>query len=695
MGRIPESKILEIKRANDIVHVIQEYVPLKRAGRGYVGRCPFHDDRKPSLQVSPDHQYFRCWVCDNVRGGVIDFLSLIENVDFRGALEMLAQRAGIPLVVEPEKPRAPGEVDREQLYAVLRWAKEQFQKALPGSEAEAYLQRREISSESVKRFELGYALEGWDHLLQAGVARWGSIRPLLQAGLVVDSERDDGSHRQWDTFRHRLMFPIHDARGRVLGFGARALAADERAKYINTPGTEVYHKEQVLFGLHLAKGPIRDSGQVLVMEGYTDVIAAHQFGFHNAVAVCGVALTERHLRELRIADQIVLLFDGDTAGVKSAEAKVPVLLDCQADARIVVLPEGRDPDDFLKAHGAEAFRNILRTGVSPIEFKKRLMQQRYDLRDAAQRRHASDEFLELLGRIDTEHVRAALATDVAGFLALDEIEFRKTLRKLMGRREQRGGLAARTEHARPGLAAGRPSDGSSGLQGRDVVAPANVPLREPDDLEMTVAACAIAAPEYLPQIRDSFEIEFFAAGPLRRIVAKLYGSEGAGVPPAQVGTDDGSRAGETPAQRLTISDLRAMLDAEAQAMLEHLIARKDLADLLFASAATSAEPGTAEDDAAVANKRRQLFNFEDTIRQCRDRRLEREFKREKAQIRSTIATSTTSAANAPAEPAGVAAASPSMADGSVPPAKGALSAEARERLLEQIRRDREIHRLRR
>ena len=363
-----------IRQAIDIVELVGGYLPLRREGRGYKALCPWHDDTRPSLQVNPERQSFKCWVCD-LGGDIFSFTMKMENVDFPAALAMLAQRAGIALTPSRGGAKSADEVDEKQLlYRAVAWAEEQFhqflQQSAEAEPARQYLEERKITADSVNRFRLGFAPNRWDWLIKQSLNSDISAKALEAVGLIV--RRQDGPGH-YDRFRGRAMFPIRDVQGRPVAFGGRILpqfAAENPAKYINSPESPLFSKSSMLYALDSARDSVGRSRQVVVMEGYTDTIVARQFGFDNTVAVLGTALGERHIRLLRrFADSITLVLDGDEAGQRRANEILGLFVAEQVDLRIVTLPDDLDPADFLLTRGADAFRQFLDSAVDALEHK--------------------------------------------------------------------------------------------------------------------------------------------------------------------------------------------------------------------------------------------------------------------------------------------------------------------------------------
>jgi DNA primase len=353
-----------VKQAVDIVDLVGSFIQLRRQGRNFVGLCPWHDDSRPSLQVNPDRQSFKCWVCD-IGGDVFSFIMQMEGVTFPEALAMLAERAGIAL--KPASPAAgavPGQVDKRTLYRVMAWVEQQYHDCLlhqpEGEPGRQYLRERGLSAESIAQFHLGFSPDAWDWILRRAENKGPSAKLLESVGVVA---RSQSGGRPYDRFRGRVLFSIRDSQGRPVGMGGRVLpsaAAGGGAKYVNSPETPLFSKSKLLYGLDAARDEIRRSRTVVVMEGYTDCIIAHQFGFQNVVAVLGTALGPTHLQILkRFADRIVLVLDGDEAGQKRANEVLELFVAEQVDLRIVTLPDEKDPCDYLQRRGADAFRDLL------------------------------------------------------------------------------------------------------------------------------------------------------------------------------------------------------------------------------------------------------------------------------------------------------------------------------------------------
>jgi DNA primase len=354
VGLIPDSFIEELLGRVDIVEVIERRVPLKKAGREYQSRCPFHDEKTPSFTVSPQKQFYHCFGC-GAHGSAIGFMMNYEGLEFVDAVEELARMAGLQV---PREATATAARPSDGLYELLAEAAAWYQAQLKQTpQAIDYLKQRGLSGEVAARFGVGYAPAGWDGLTRQFGTDEGRLKLLQKAGML-----SQGKGGAYDKFRDRIMFPIHDRRGRVIAFGGRALGEDG-PKYLNSPETDLFHKGRELYGLYLARKSQAKLAQILVVEGYMDVVALAQFGIGNCVATLGTATTGDHAELLfRAADEVVFCFDGDRAGRQAAwralEATLPRLRDGR-QARFLFLPEGEDPDSLVRSRGREAFDTLL------------------------------------------------------------------------------------------------------------------------------------------------------------------------------------------------------------------------------------------------------------------------------------------------------------------------------------------------
>ena len=368
MPRFAELFIQQVAQATDIVDLISQYVALKKRGREFRGLCPFHDDSNPSMNVSVTKQIFKCFSC-GAGGTVFNFLMLYDKLSFPEAVETLAERANIPLP-QASIPR-PGEggLTKNDLLAVSAFAAQFFTERLrgaQGAEALAYAQGRGMTDETIKSFGLGYAPNAWDSLLKAARAKGIGQHRLLAAGLVVKHEQKGSCY---DRFRNRLIFPILDPAGKIIAFGGRALAKDERAKYLNSPETPIFDKSSNLYGLSWARPNIVSAGQAVVVEGYLDVLIPMQAGVGNVVATLGTALTDRHIRMLgRYAREIILIFDADAAGTAAAERALELFLTQEIHVRVATIPAGKDPCDYCLAEGGDAMLALIADAPDALQF---------------------------------------------------------------------------------------------------------------------------------------------------------------------------------------------------------------------------------------------------------------------------------------------------------------------------------------
>ncbi|WP_369989336.1 DNA primase [Pseudomonas xanthosomatis] len=369
-GLIPQSFIDDLINRLDIVDVVSSRVQLKKTGKNYSACCPFHKEKTPSFTVSPDKQFYYCFGC-GAGGNALGFVMDHDNLDFPQAVEELARTAGMEVPREQgrrdHKPRQPTD---SPLYPLLDAASEFYRQALRGhptrKAAVDYLKGRGLSGEIARDFGLGFAPPGWDNLLKHLGADSLQQKVMIDAGLLIENAE---SGKRYDRFRDRVMFPIRDSRGRIIAFGGRVLG-DDKPKYLNSPETPVFHKGQELYGLYEARKHNRNLDEIIVVEGYMDVIALAQQGLRNAVATLGTATSEEHLKRLfRVVPSVLFCFDGDQAGRKAAWRALESTLSALQDgrrARFLFLPEGEDPDSLVRAEGTDAFRARINQHAQPL-----------------------------------------------------------------------------------------------------------------------------------------------------------------------------------------------------------------------------------------------------------------------------------------------------------------------------------------
>ena len=567
-----------VKQATDIVELIGRYMTLRRQGRNFVGICPWHDDSRPSLQINPERQSWKCWVC-NIGGDCFSFLMQMDGLSFPEALQRLADDAGIPIYHnEPNRfsygshsdlshtvpsvdasanvgnrvenssgfpangprdseftqnsPLNPS--DKKTLFRVAAWAENEYHRCLlDAAEAEParrYLTERGISAESIEKFRLGYTPNDWNWIERRGVSKRYTAAMLTKLGLLVQPE--EPGKRAYDRFRGRVLFPIHDAGGRSIAMGGRILpesGSTSPAKYINSPETPLFRKSHELYGLDLARSAIRREKNVLVMEGYTDVILAHQYGCDHAVAVLGTALNEQHIRILkRYTDRIILVLDGDAAGQRRAGEVLEYFISSNVDTRIATLPNDLDPAEFLVAHGGDAFRAMLeKNTLDALDHAFVMFTRDVDPDDVNAVMKAIDRILELVAKAP----RLSADTTVHQRLREDKIlqrlasRFRLSEQNLRARVHELRNESARTARLRTrrwgkssddaernGLSRGRTSgheelggDGiTKNIDSSDATAPAQKLLTIDTRMDATqreLLEFLVATPEQLPKIR--------------------------------------------------------------------------------------------------------------------------------------------------------------------------------------------------
>ena len=436
LSRITTEKVRE--RA-DIEEVVNDYVPLKKKGQNLWACCPFHNEKSPSFSVSPAKQIYKCFGCGKA-GDPIQFVMDIEGIGFNEAIKHLAQKYGIE--IEEDKAATPEMVqaynERESLYIALGFASDFFVKNLESPEGKSigisYFQERGFTPKTITKFDLGYALDGWDHLFKEAKAAGFQEEILLKAGLVLQKEGDPS--KIYDRFRGRVIFPIHNLGGKPIGFGARILKQDKKQpKYINSPETEVYHKSDVLYGMFQAKQAIRQADNCYLVEGYTDVLSMHLSGIENVVASSGTSLTENQIKLIkRFTDNVTVLFDGDAAGIKASLRGIDMLLEGGLNVKAVVFPDAEDPDSYSRKVGSQAFKEYLSANSRDfIAFKIDLYAKEVE-NDPIKRADVVRQVVQSIAKIPDPITRAVYTKESAKLLQLEEdivhTELNKTLLKV-------------------------------------------------------------------------------------------------------------------------------------------------------------------------------------------------------------------------------------------------------------------------
>jgi DNA primase len=533
--RYSEATLASIKNAVDIVALVGEYLTLHRTGSKFKALCPFHDDHNPSLELNPERQSFKCWSC-GAGGDVFDFVKAYERVEFAEALRMLAERAGIVLET-PASGAAPRGPSKSDLYAVNAWAEHEFAEALGrAADPRAYLAERGITPASRDRFRLGYAPDARDWMTSRARKHGYTVELLERAGLATRGSEPSGPVR--DRFRGRLIFPIHDDRGRTIGFGGRILppllqqmAATGKnvAKYVNSPETPVFQKRRVLYASDLARPAARTAGWVAVVEGYTDVIAAHQSGLANVVGTLGTALGDDHVLALRrLADRIVLIFDGDQAGQKAADRSLELFLAHDVDVRVLSLPETLDPCDFLVREGGDAFRAMIDRAVDPLDFVIQRAEQRFDFDSIEEARQAAEWVLGIFAR--TPRLSRTGITVKVG-QALNKLSARLRLEvkdhTLASRLQQ---LLRQEKAARNRL---RPAAGDRmDSKDRPEVARTSIALKDLDPTDRELLQIVLNEPSIVGRLISRVAVASIRDAPLRTILQACYDVYGEGQSPS-------------------------------------------------------------------------------------------------------------------------------------------------------------------
>ncbi|MDO8142782.1 MAG: DNA primase [Candidatus Brocadiales bacterium] len=404
--------------------------PPKQSGRNFTGLCPFHSEKTPSFTVNPEKKLFKCFGCGE-GGTVFQFIMKQEGVDFVEAVKLAASKSHIDLShLQDNKKSSFSTAEKTHLLNTTNFASKFYHNILLhkeyGKVARDYLQKRQINDQSIKNFCLGYAPNSWDALLKICKERNVSTEPLEKVGLIIPKKEGNG---YYDRFRNRLMFPISDARKQVVGFGGRSLD-DSLPKYLNSPETVLFNKSNVLYGIDLAKSAILKQRRVILMEGYTDVIMAHQHGIDWSVAVMGTSISKQHLRQLRqYCNQVILLLDSDIAGQKSSDRNLDIFIEEEFDVKIAQLPKDFDPCDFLVAEGAEKFLACVNNAKDFFGFKIEMAASKWDMSTIHGRANAISDVLSTAMKMPDVIKRNLLIKWIAEEMSIDEVTLRSQLKK--------------------------------------------------------------------------------------------------------------------------------------------------------------------------------------------------------------------------------------------------------------------------
>ena len=505
-----------VRSRTEIVSLIGESTTLipERGGAEYKCLCPFHDDSNPSMRVYPDRQSFRCWVCDE-GGDVFTWVMKREALSFPETMRFLAERAHLEM---PEQSKHQSEqfARKEELHAVLKWAELQFHecflKSTEAKDARDYISGRGYSQQTVDEFRLGYHPEDWDWLQRKAKSQF-SIDALQQSQLI---RKQDDRPGYSDYFVDRVLFPIHDERKRTVAFGGRLIPGHKErgGKYFNSKESTVFHKSRVLYGLPNARDAIRDTKSVLVVEGYADCVACHQFGVRNVVATLGTALTELHCTRLKaFAPKVVMVYDGDDAGQNAAAKAVGMLIGQSVDLRVLTLPEGADPDDYLKQNGTEAFQALVDNAPEAWKFRFNYEVKKNGLDSINARETVVTEMLNLLaGASDLQGTAREdiIIGQLAPRLQLTEGAIRNQLQRI------RSGNRPQQFQTKP-VQEEQPAE----MQ-EERIEVHRRPLSKDDRMECELLEILLTEPELAEQTRQEIGVDDFLSPHLRELLQILY-----------------------------------------------------------------------------------------------------------------------------------------------------------------------------
>ena len=429
MARIPKELVDQIIQTADIVEVVGDFVQLKRKGQNLWAPCPFHNEKSPSFSVNPAKSLYKCFGCGKA-GGVVQFVMDVEGTSYVEALKYLAKKYAIEIQEEEKTPQQQLEQnERDSQFIVSDYAKNHFHRLLLNSEegmsiGYGYLKERGLNLSTIQTFELGYSLDSWDDLMKAAETAGYDKKYLEKTGLTVIKTDDQGKDtgRRYDRFRGRVMFPIHNISGRVVGFGARTLKRDDKmAKYLNSPESEIYHKSDVLYGLFQARQAIRTQEVCYLVEGYLDVLSLYQGGIKNVVASSGTSLTEGQIRLIkRYSDNVTVLYDGDAAGIKASLRGTDLLLEGGLNVRVVLFPDGDDPDSYIRKVGDQRFTEYIETKSQDfISFKTTLV-AREASNDPVKKAEAIRDVLHSIAKVPDAIKRQVFLQQTSATFGIDE-----------------------------------------------------------------------------------------------------------------------------------------------------------------------------------------------------------------------------------------------------------------------------------
>lgn len=426
--------IEEIRLQNDIVDIVSQYVQLKRRGSSYFGLCPFHNEKTPSFSVSSDKQIFYCFGC-GVGGNVISFVMQIENYDFVEAIKFLAEKANIVLPEPQYSEEAKKQAQQKKiLYNIHKDAARYFYSNLHNERGRTclkYINERKISLKYQKVFGLGFANYARSDLYSYLLSRGYEDDLLLKSGLVIKEKTKEG---YFDRFGNRLMFPIFDIHNNIIGFGGRIIGQGQ-PKYLNSPETLLFDKSKTLYGLNYARASKKN--QIIVVEGYMDVIALHQAGFNNAVASLGTAFNIEHAKLIRkYCQEVVLIYDSDLAGTNAALRAIPILVSSGLSVKILQVKDSKDPDEYIKIYGADAFNELLKTATNYLDFQIECIKKKYNLEDTLQKVQFTNEVSKLLSKLDNAIEQDAYIKQVSEIAGISENSIKQEIAKAINKAEK-------------------------------------------------------------------------------------------------------------------------------------------------------------------------------------------------------------------------------------------------------------------
>ncbi len=496
--RVSDQLVETIRDRSDLVSVVSEYLTLKKAGQNFTGLCPFHTEKTPSFSVNPSKQFFHCFGC-GVGGDVFQFVMKVEGVAFPEALRRLAGKAGVALPeAGPDERESPARREAAQIYELNEAAAAYFHRNLierpEGAFCRDYLKGRGITAETIKAFSVGFALPRRDDLLKQ-LGKQFSRSLLEKAGLTSRREGAQGEEGLFDRFRNRVLFPIRNLQGRVVGFGGRVLD-DTQPKYLNSPETPVFTKGKHLFALDRAKGA--GINALIIVEGYFDVIAAHQAGIPNAVGTMGTALTQDHLRLIRrISEKVLLIFDPDEAGARAALRTAPLLIEEGISAKVISLPSGEDPDLFIRKEGKAGFLKKLEEGKTPIDFAIFKMTEASALKSVDDKIEVIEEIFPLIERLKNKVEQSHYLKRLSDVLQIEE-------------RDLRAEFSSRTRKNKKEVSPSRPAP----------VAESKLPHDEE-----TIASLLLQSQIDPSALADQLDLEDFTDPQIREILSHFWNRE--------------------------------------------------------------------------------------------------------------------------------------------------------------------------